>query len=208
MKRSWIKETLLSELPIGEDPIRVRTWTRSDLDTLAAWPKYPFPYEGFAFGFVSMNPKERSQLFDGWNRKPGTIPLVVDLDDHPAIGYLCLTQIDGSEGRVGNLGFRIHPDWVNRGVGTKVLHMVCRWCFDCGVTSIRVDVAASNARAVRCYEKVGFCVVGSLWRDAIDLKGVDITAPRYDFLRPHLCLDGDVPKLRFALMEITLTTLR
>jgi len=197
---------MLTELPIIENSLSVRAWTREDLDTLAAWPKYPFPYEGFEFGFVSMNPTERDVLFDERNRKPDSIPLILDHADNPVIGYISLTKINWDEGRVGNFGFRIHPEWVDQGIGTKVLRKVCWWCFDCGISSIGVDVAASNTRAVACYEKVGFHTTGELWRDAIDLKGVDTTEPRYDFLRTHLRLDGDVPELRFILMEITSNT--
>ena len=206
MMSSLMKKILLKELPISEGSFVIRAWTRSDLDILAAWPKYPFPYEGFEFGLVSMNPAERDALFDERNRKPDTILLVLDNADNHAIGYLSLTKINWAEGRVGNFGFRIHPEWVDKGIGTKVLRKVCWWCLDCGMSSIGVDVAASNTRAVHCYEKVGFCTVGELWRDAIDLKGVDIIEPRYDFLRSHLRLDEDVPKLRFFTMEITSVT--
>jgi hypothetical protein len=69
-------------------------------------------------------------------------------------------------------------------------------------------VAASNTRAVSCYEKVGFKAVGEVWRDAVDLQGVDITEPRFDFLRSYLRLNEDVPKLRFTIMEITPTGIK
>jgi RimJ/RimL family protein N-acetyltransferase len=198
---SLTKKLLLGELPIGEGPLTIRAWTRNDLDTLAAWPRYPFPYEGFSF--VSMNSEERDKLFRGVQAKSNALPLVVDHTNQPAIGYIALTRIGWSERRVGNFGFRIHPDWVDKGVGTSVLCIVCLWLFNCGTSSIGVDVAVSNARAVRCYEKVGFYKVGEMWRKAQDLKGVDITGTRYDFLRPHLRQDGEVPELRFFLMEIT-----
>lgn len=208
MKLSLTKEKLLSELPIGEAPLSVRAWTRDDLDTLAAWPKYPFPYEGFEFIFVSMRSVDRDELFDERTGKPSAIPLILDHDYNPAIGYLSLIKIDWSESRVGNNGFRIHPEWVNKGIGTSVLRMVCLWLLDCGILSIGVDVAASNTRAVRCYEKVGFYEVGEIWRDAPDLKNVDITDTQYDFLRQQLRVDGDVPELRFCLMKITPDTIQ
>jgi RimJ/RimL family protein N-acetyltransferase len=203
MELSLTKEKMKSELPIGKSALSVRAWTRQDLDTLAAWPKYPFPYEGFEFHFASMSSVARDEMFADRNRKPDAVPLIVDHTDKPAIGYISLMKINWAEGRVGNFGFRIHPEWMDQGIGTSVLRMVFLWCFDCGMSSVGVDVAASNARAVRCYEKVGFYPVGALWRNAADLKGVDITESRYDFLRSHLRLDGIVPELRFFLMEIT-----
>lgn len=199
---SLTKEKCLKELPIREGPFVIRAWNRDDLDILAAWPKYPFPYEGFEFSFVSMNSADRDQLFDKRSKKSDAIPLVVDHDDIPTIGYLSLTKISWAEGMIGNFGYRIHPAWVNRGIGTSVLRMAILWVFDCGFSSIRVDVAGSNRRAIRCYEKAGFSTVGEIWRKAQDLKDVDLNETRYDFLRPHLRLEGDAPELRFFVMEI------
>jgi ribosomal protein S18 acetylase RimI-like enzyme len=53
-----------------------------------------------------------------------------------------------------------------------------------------LDVAASNARAIRCYEKVGFVRTGEIWRDAGNLNDVDISEPRYDFIRSHIRRGG------------------
>jgi RimJ/RimL family protein N-acetyltransferase len=185
----------------------IRAWTRDDLDILAAWPKYPFPYEGFEFSFVSLKPAERDALFAERNEKPDTIYLIFDHADKPGIGYLSLTRINWAGGRVGNFGIRIHPEWVDRGIGTSVLRAICLMCLDFGITSIGVDVAASNSRAVHFYENVGFSTVGGEWRSAPDLKGVAISEICYDFLRPHMQWEGGEPELRFYVMELTRETI-
>ena len=128
--------------------------------------------------------------------------------DISTIGYLSLTKINWTESTIGNFGFRIHPAWVNRGIGTSVLRMTILWAFDCGFSSVCVDVAASNQRAVRCYEKIGFSTVGEIWRKAHNLKDADLSETRYDFLRPHLRLEGEAPELRFFVMEITARTIQ
>jgi RimJ/RimL family protein N-acetyltransferase len=197
------KEGLLKSLPITAGDWTICAWTREDVEALATWPKYPFPYEGFEFSFRSMNPAARDAYFSQKQRNPNILPLVVNHAHEPAIGYLSLLEINWERGRVGNFGLRIHPDWVDKGVGTAVLWRVCFWSFECGMTSIGVDVAASNPRAVRCYRKVGFNLVGETWREARDLEGVDLTAPGYDFLRPHVRQDRDIPTLRFFLMELS-----
>ena len=74
--------------------------------------------------------------------------------------------------------------------------------------SIGVDVAASNSRSIRCYEKVGFYEIGGTWREANDLKDVDITNAQYDFIRPHLRQEDDIHWLRFLFMEITPETIK
>jgi RimJ/RimL family protein N-acetyltransferase len=202
MKLSLTKESLLGKLPIRKSPWIIRAWTRDDLDRLAAWPKYPFPYEGFEFRFVSMDTEARDKLFVENSGKSDKLPLVVDQGYQPVIGYISLSRINWDENRVNNIGFRIHPDWVNKGVGTSMLRAVCFWSFDCGITSIGISVAASNARAIRCYEKVGFYKAKEIWRNAPDLQGVDIGNPHFDFLRLHLRRDREVPELRFYQMEL------
>jgi hypothetical protein len=105
MKLSLTKEILLGELPIRKSPWLIRAWTRDDLDRLAAWSKYPFPYEGFEFRFVSMDAKARDKLFVENSRKSDKLPLVVDHGNQSAIGYISLTRINWDEKRIGNFSF-------------------------------------------------------------------------------------------------------
>jgi RimJ/RimL family protein N-acetyltransferase len=79
--------------------------------------------------------------------------------------------------------------------------MVSDWCFESGFQRLRLDVAATNNRAVRCYEKAGYVKTGEFWRDAEDLKGLNIDHPRYSFLHSHLRLISDTPQIRFWWME-------
>jgi RimJ/RimL family protein N-acetyltransferase len=105
--------------------------------------------------------------------------------------------------QVRNFGCRVHPHRCGRGVGTRILRTVTCWLFQGGISSKQVDVAASNVRAVRCYERVGFARAGTLWRDAADLADKDLSTPRYAFLRPHVRMVEGLPQLRFWLMELT-----
>lgn len=67
---------------------------------------------------------------------------------------------------------------------------------------VRLDVAASNERAIRCYEKVGFSSVGEMWQDAPDFKEIDTSHGRYDFLRSRLHQENEIPTLKFLIMEL------
>jgi ribosomal protein S18 acetylase RimI-like enzyme len=87
-------------------------------------------------------------------------------------------------------------------VGTSIVRHVTRWSFECGIERWRLDVAASNMRAVCCYEKVGFVRVGEMWREAKDLREIDTSEPRYDFLRPHIRKRDGAVELRFLLMAL------
>jgi RimJ/RimL family protein N-acetyltransferase len=127
--------------------------------------------------------------------------LAVDSEALVSLAYLALHGIDWTHGRVGSFGIRVHPDRCGQGVGTAILQAVVAWLFRGGMSTISVDVAASNARAVGCYEKAGFVRRETVWRDAADLVGIDLSSPRYAFLRPHVRNVQGLPQLRFWLME-------
>jgi RimJ/RimL family protein N-acetyltransferase len=54
------------------------------------------------------------------------------------------------------MGFRVHPNWCDKGIGTRILKLVIAHFAEAGIASFRLDVAEPNARAIRCYEKAGF----------------------------------------------------
>ena len=196
------KEEMLRALPVVQGDLTIRNWTRQDVDLLASWPAYPFPYEGFEFSFARMDSIERDEFFQARQEKRARIVLVIDHTRQPAIGYIALRSIDWQTGTIGNFGFRVHPASCGRGVGTSVLRCVTQWSFERGIKLWRLDVAASNTRAVRCYEKVGFVPRGKIWREASNLCDVDLDEPRYDFIRPHVRRQGGKIELAFLVMEL------
>ena len=196
------KRRLISTLPVRRADLTIREWTRHDVDLLSAWPRYPFPYEVFQFSFTTMNPTERDEAFKARRETTDQLCLVVDHAGRRAIGYIALMRLDWAERTIGNVGFRIHPFWCSRGLGTAALRAVTRWSFERGIRSWCLDVAASNARAIRCYTKVGFAPIGEIWREARELSDVDLNESRYDFVRPHVRKTEGSIELRFVLMEL------
>ena len=193
---------MLDSLPIQENGFTIRHWNRKDLDLLAAWPGYPFPFAAFDFSFKESSAEERDRIFRLREVWADSLVLVMDHESRRAIGYFSLREINWNDRLIGNMGVRIEPTLRNRGVGTQTLRMVVRWCFHCGIEEIRLDVAASNGGAIRCYEKAGFVKTGEFWREAEDLMGEDLDQPRYDFLRPHVRLEGATPRIRFLQMKL------
>jgi RimJ/RimL family protein N-acetyltransferase len=199
------KAQMFETLPIAHGDVCLRAWDRADLDHLAAWPSYPFPYEPFNLSYGRMTPAEREAAFQTRDTCPNRITLVADHQRQRTIAFVALAEIDWEGLAVGNMGFRVHPSWCGQGVGAAILRTVVNWCFDWGVQTLRLDVAASNARAIRCYEKCGFFINGTFWRDAPELAGLDISTPLYDFLRPHVRVENGVSQLRFWWMQISRT---
>ncbi len=126
---------------------------------------------------------------------------MADHATQPCIGYLGLVEIDWPRRRIGNMGYRIHPSWCDRGIGTRVMRLATAWCLDGGIEVLRLDVAGANPRAIRCYEKAGFARTGEFWRQEPRLKDVNLSDPRYDIIRPHVRREGAVPYVRFYWME-------
>ena len=195
------KERLLGELPLHERSLRIRPSERADLDILAAWPEYPKPFQHFRFSFAALAPVERDALFCERERRADRISLVADCDDTRAIGYIALLEIDWHKAKVGNMSARVHPAWCGRGIGSLMLSLVSDWCIGNGIRSLRLDVAAANQRAVRCYEKAGFDRCGEFWRKDEGLEGIDLSAEEYDGIREHVRLRDRMPESRFWWME-------
>lgn len=199
------RQGMLDSLPICDGDLTIRQRTRTDLDEYAAWPLYPHPFESFSetFGlrYAAMTAEQRDERFKELSESPATVPLAIDRETEVCVANLTLREIDWASGMICNMGFLVKPTMVGKGIGTRIMNTVTDWCFGHGFTSIRFDVVACNTRAVRCYEKAGYKIVGEFWKDEEPLRGKDIALPEYDFMRPHVrVIDGN-PQIRFWWME-------
>ena len=100
--------------------------------------------------------REILRLGFGWeppepaDRDPNT--LVIDLDGRP-VGTARLI-VEGDRG--GIYGYAIHPDRQGQGIGRDVLHRLCRTARTRGATTVHLEVATDNDRALNLYTSVGF----------------------------------------------------
>lgn len=123
--------------PAAEDPrTTLRAATTDDLDVLAelltaAFGEPPTHLEA-AFGAGDTLAVEHGGTVVGTLRRPR----------------------DGSSG--GVYGFAVAPEFQGRGIGRDVLRRVSRQLFDEGATSVRLEVAVDNDRALGLYTSVGF----------------------------------------------------
>ena len=69
--------------------------------------------------------------------------------------------------RAGEVGIAIGArDYWGRGYGTDAMQTLVAWGFyTLNLNRVQLRVYADNARAIRCYEKVGFQVEGRLRQD-------------------------------------------
>jgi RimJ/RimL family protein N-acetyltransferase len=202
MDGSVTRDQLVERLPFRRDGMIVRRWERSDLDLLARWPAYPEEYSVFRLSFASLGPAQMDSLYRERESQDNRFTLVVDRGSARSIAYIAVLEIDWASGWSGNMGIRVHPEWCDKGVGSRSLNAVADWWFAVGMNGLRLDVASSNARAVRCYEKVGFVRRGEFWRGEPDLRGTDLTAPKWHFLEGHVRVRSELPEVRFLSMEL------
>ena len=68
---------------------------------------------------------------------------------------------DAAEGTYGIDQFIGEPDFLGKGLGTEIIKRFCDLLFkQYGAIEIIADPKPGNLRAVRAYEKAGFCSVG------------------------------------------------
>jgi len=187
--------------PVSEGDLTICIWTREDLDILAGWPGYPFPYQPLNLNFSNMNGHEKDAYFTEHNSKPDELTIIADYQDRRAIGWFVLVGIVWSSRKVRNMGVRIAPSCCDKGIGTRALRIISQLCFDSGFEELRLDVAACNLRAIRCYQKAGFEKTGEFWQEEHKLNKIDLNEPRYDFLRPHVRFKGKEPEVKFWWMK-------
>lgn len=180
----------------------VRRACDADLADIAAWPAYPWPFEVFNMT-GPLSPSADGRRW--WQRigEPDRCHYSVVLPQSgEVIGVHAFTRVDWAARAVGNMGIRIRPDLCGRGYGTETLGPLLAAVLRSGMSSVRLDVAAPNGRAVRCYEKCGMRIVDGFWQEHT-AGPIDLADPKWSFAVPHLRREGDRWLVRFYWLAIT-----
>jgi len=179
----------------------IRPMREDDFPAILAWPPYPWPYESFSMTLARGSaPDDRPwwQRIDAPDRRHFT---VLSRESGKPIGVYAFCAVDWTAGVVGNMGIRFRPDCCGNGYGKETfLPLIDAFTRD-GFRLIRLDVAASNERARRCYEKCGLRVTGEFWEPRPGAP-IDPADPKWSFALPHLRREGNVWQERFYWMEI------
>jgi aminoglycoside 6'-N-acetyltransferase len=124
----------------------------------------------------------RAELIDGAD----TVVFVVEVDGTCA-GAVLYVEEPSPDYRHASVDVFLHPDWHGRGLGTDAVRTVARHLLhDRGHHRLAIDPAASNEKAIRAYQRVGFQPVGVMrsyernaegdWQDCLlmDLLAKDL----------------------------------
>ena len=102
---------------------------------------------------------------------PESIRFTIEVDERVA-GMVQYWEETDPKYRHAGIDLFLDPAFHGRGIGTEVVRRVVRMLIDeRGHHRVTIDPAASNASAIRAYEKVGFQRVGVMRRYERDADG-------------------------------------
>ncbi|MDI7276078.1 MAG: GNAT family N-acetyltransferase [Anaerolineae bacterium] len=187
-------------MPLRGERVVVRRLLRRDLDEVEAWTPFTDPL------YAPWNRFPWHRLGkDLWYELESTDPLVeryaiVDLQGR-VIGVLGL--VGGEHPSSPVLSIFLGADYCGQGLGSDALQAVMRHAFEeRGFASVRLQVAATNRRAVRAYEKCGFRATGKHYRPVEEGESLAfLDEPQYRALRQYYRLEGGRAYLLFYDME-------
>ena len=144
---------------IRGERVVLRTMVRADVDQMATWPRFADPDLNWA-NLELDHPDDRDSYFER-GRTSATRRRYVILDEAGAIiGTIGLRNLDLGMGE-GTLGIIIRADAVDQGYGTDAVQTLIRHAFrELRLRRVLLDVADTNQRARRVYDKLGFVPIG------------------------------------------------
>ena len=141
-----------------EKHVSLRDATLNDLPLLRRWKTQPHVQEGVPVEQWDFAADLRE--INAWR-----FPLIIELDGRP-IGFMQLLDAANEETHywgdvdAGTWAIDIwigEPDCIGKGIGSRAMRAAIDRCFEKhGATSILIDPLASNTRAHRFYERLGF----------------------------------------------------
>jgi RimJ/RimL family protein N-acetyltransferase len=163
--------------------VTLRHMVRADVDAMAKWPPFREPELEWANLELAF-PSERDVYFDRGRTNETRRRFVVIDEAGEIIGTVGLRNVNLSA-REATLGIIIRADAVGQGYGTDTVETVLAYAFDAlELDRILLDVAESNLRARRVYDKTGFRPIGQHLGPQ-NVTYVDMAISRAEYLRRY-----------------------
>jgi RimJ/RimL family protein N-acetyltransferase len=181
--------------------VKVRKFTRKDLDKRCEWQRYENPlYRHHNIYLPTQGMLD--YWYKTWVNGRGRISFAIEDEKGRMIGQISLREID-RRGGVTRLGISLAPDAVNKGYGTEALRTFLRCYFnEMAFKRMVLDVAQYNRRAIRCYEKLGFTVTREFLRGNVFNFRI-AENKRFSHLRRFFVIDEDREWIKYFDMELT-----
>jgi aminoglycoside 6'-N-acetyltransferase len=135
--------------------VLLRPLTAADAPLLAGMARQP----GFARWWPDLREDELRRMADG----AGDVVAFAVVVEGEVVGLAQFHEEDDPGYRHAGIDLALGDDWQDRGLGTDTVRTLARHLVhERDHHRLVIDPAADNARAIRCYEKVGFRAVGIL----------------------------------------------
>lgn len=133
------------------------------------------------------------EKIEGWLEDPESTVYVISVGDDD-VGIIQYEEQTDPDYHYAGIDISVFEAYLGKGYGTEALRVLAKYLFEeRGHHRLHIDPAASNARAIHAYEKVGFKPVGIMrryergpdgeWRDGLlmDLLAEELTVhPSYE----------------------------
>ena len=182
--------------------VTIRPMQRTDIDAMMQWRPFADPlYQ--PFDFPRQSRAEHARWFEWRSQDPRRRLYTVEDERRQIIGSLTLREIDGH--RSARLGITIGADFVSHGYGKEALEVFLDYYFgEMGFAKMILDVAATNLRAVRTYQSIGFRQVSQHYRPASHPSyRILQQEPPYRHLRRFFRYQGPIAQVLFYDMALT-----
>jgi RimJ/RimL family protein N-acetyltransferase len=172
--------------------VAIRALRRDDLDAFAAWGRYDDP----VFHHYSPRALARHEGDALWRELAGTPEVrrgYAGLVDGEFVAALVVRELDASGEGSGEVGIALHPAYVGRGLGPRILRALSTVLAAEGIRRLRLEVVGFNRRAIGAYEGAGYVKTGERWGEAE--PGIDfptlISSPAGEVVRRHVRRSSD-----------------
>ncbi len=109
---------------------------------------------------VEENYRLFKRFFEKLSKNEDQEALIAKIDDGAVVGFLGIHRLSKRMRHVGDVGIMIHPDYQQRGIGTKLLKAAIRLARMKGYKRLEADTLATNLTMRRIAQKAGFKLEG------------------------------------------------
>ncbi len=164
----------------------LRPWRRADLDAMAAWPLFPDPLDRVWNWPQQLKQTASLDLFFASHTMDPARRAWTILHTGAPIGLLQLKNIREAEG-AASFGIALGAPWIGQGFGHEALAAFLVTYFkEASFKALHLEVALSNTRARKLYDRLGFAETSRFWRHAGPAEEYRFLAgPAYAHLQPY-----------------------
>lgn len=145
--------------------IHLRALEPTDAALLATWRSHPEVQRFLSRSGPSLVADEEAMIARAEQAENEVAFGIAENEGGALVGYERLRGIQWKD-RGATVSILLGPDHLGSGLGPEALSLLCLYAFDTlGLHRLALHVQKDNARAVRCYAKVGFEVEAVLRSD-------------------------------------------